>query len=167
VCKDKLFYRFIVSAGILLLITAVAKFVSASGNVRILQFHDPIFGVSFRLVFLAVGLLELIVALICLFGGQMRLQAGLVASLATSFFIYRVALSLSAYHGPCHCLGDLTDALYISPQTADTAMKIILAYLLIGSYGILFHLWWTRKAEGGMQNDEIKPVGSSKIEVGS
>lgn len=32
-------------------------------------------------------------------------------------------------------------ALHISTETPDTAMKIILAYLLIGSYAILFWLW--------------------------
>ena len=41
----------------------------------------------------------------------------------------------------CDVLGNLTDALHISPQTADTAMKIILGYLLVGSYGLLFWLW--------------------------
>jgi hypothetical protein len=39
----------------------------------------------------------------------------------------------------------LTDALHIKPETADTAMKIILAYLLIGSYGSLFWLWRQRR----------------------
>jgi cbb3-type cytochrome oxidase subunit 3 len=37
------------------------------------------------------------------------------------------------------------DALHIPPQTADTAMKIILAYLLLGSYAMLFWLWRQRK----------------------
>ena len=32
------------------------------------------------------------------------------------------------------------DALHIPPQVADMAMKIILAYLLIGSYATLFWL---------------------------
>jgi hypothetical protein len=54
-------------------------------------------------------------------------------------------------------LGNLTDALHISPQTGDIAMKIILAYLLIGSYATLFWLWRQRgKAEGRMRNDEVK-----------
>jgi cbb3-type cytochrome oxidase subunit 3 len=37
--------------------------------------------------------------------------------------------------------------LHIPPQTADTAMKIILAYLLIGSYATLFWLWRQQKRE--------------------
>jgi cbb3-type cytochrome oxidase subunit 3 len=56
-------------------------------------------------------------------------------------------------------LGNLTDALHIPPQAADTAMKIILAYLLIGSYATLFWLWRQRgkNAEVRMMNDEVKP----------
>jgi hypothetical protein len=49
------------------------------------------------------------------------------------------------YHKPCNCLGNLTDALHIPLQTADTAMKIVLGYLLIGSYAILFWLWRQRR----------------------
>jgi len=49
-------------------------------------------------------------------------------------------------------MGNLTDALHIPPQIADTAMKIILAYLLIGSYASLFWLWRQhRKTEGKIQ----------------
>jgi hypothetical protein len=64
-----------------------------------------------------------------------------LAWLSTSFLIYRFGLVWAGYHKPCPCLGNLTDALHIPPQTADTAMKIILAYLLIGSYATLFWLW--------------------------
>jgi hypothetical protein len=36
-------------------------------------------------------------------------------------------------------------------------MKIILAYLLIGSYGTLFWLWRQhRNEEGRMKNEEVK-----------
>ena len=42
---------------------------------------------------------------------------------------------------PCSCLGNLTDTLHISPHVADVAMKIVLAYLLVGSYGGLLCLW--------------------------
>ena len=70
---------------------------------------------------------------------------GLVVWLATSFLVYRIGLVWVGYKKPCPCLGNLTDALHIPPQTADTAMKIILAYLLIGSYATLFWLWRQRK----------------------
>jgi hypothetical protein len=92
-----------------------------------------------------VGVLELTVAGVCLFGKAQVFAMAIVAWLATSFLIYRIGLVLVGYHKPCSCLGNLTDALHIPPQIADTVMKIILAYLLIGSYGTLFWLWRQRK----------------------
>src|ERR1022692_729687 len=49
----------------------------------------------------------------------------------------------------CACLGNLTDALHISPQTAETAMKIILGYLPLGSYCRLFWPYRRRVVLGG------------------
>jgi len=48
------------------------------------------------------------------------------------------------YKRPCLCLGNLTTAIHVSPHTADNVMKGVLAYLLIGSYGILLHEWWIK-----------------------
>ena len=101
-----------------------------------IEFHD---------LLRVVGGLELVVALVCFFSKRVYLQAGLVAWLTTNFVMYRLGLLWVGYHKPCPCLGNLTDMLHISSQTADTAMKIILAYLLIGSYATLFWLWRRRK----------------------
>jgi len=129
------------SAGVILLATAAGKLVSANGSARILQIFDPILSITFRDVFVIISLIEIVVAFICLFGKQVRWQISLLVWLVTNFVIYRIGLFLIGYHKPCPCLGNFTDALYISQQTADTAMKIILAYLLIGSYTSLFWLW--------------------------
>jgi hypothetical protein len=137
--------NFIRSVGILLFITAIAKFVSGAGSARVLQTTDPLLSISFQYVFWLVGAVELIVALICLFGKKLGLQAAFVAWLATSFLLYRIGLVWVGYHKSCSCLGNLTDSLHIPPQTADTAMKIILVYLLIGSFVTLFWLWRQRK----------------------
>ncbi len=42
-------------------------------------------------------------------------------------------------------MGSLADALHISPETADSIMKIALSYLLIGSFGFLLSEWRQRK----------------------
>ena len=149
---------FIYSAGALLLITAAGKLVSAGGHARILENSDPILRLSFRRVFELVGGLECIVALFCLFGRQPKLKAGLLAWLSTCFLAYRLGLSLVGYHRPCSCLGNLTDALHIPPQTADLAMKIILVYLLVGSYATLFWLWRQKP-------DASTPAHLSKLPV--
>ena len=132
---------FPVSAGAVLTISGFAKLISAGGGARILQNTDPIFGMRFRYVFLFVATIELIIAGVCFFGKRPGIQNGSVAWISSSFLSYRIGLFMVGYHKPCQCLGNLTDALHVSPQAADTAMKIVLAYLLIGSYSSLFWLW--------------------------
>jgi hypothetical protein len=58
--------------------------------------------------------------------------------------MYRLGLWWMDWKKPCSCLGNLTDALHISPQTADNITKVLLAYLLIGSYGLLLWQWKQR-----------------------
>jgi hypothetical protein len=139
--QQKSIVFFIHSSGILFLLTAVAKLISGFGTAAILNNPDPVFLISFRHLFYAVAAAELSVAAVCLFNKNRKLQAGLIAMLATNFMLYRFGLYWQGYHSPCPCLGNLTDALHIPPQTADTAMKIILGYLLLGSYATLFWLW--------------------------
>jgi hypothetical protein len=154
---SKIARLFLYVVGALLLATAGAKLVSSFGGARVLSNSDPITRLTFRNEFRLVGAVELAAALFCFFGKGIKLQTGLVAWLATTFVAYRLDLYWIGYRKPCACLGNLTDALHITPQTADTAMKIVLAYLLIGGYATLFWLWrqnW--KAGGRIQNVEFK-----------
>jgi hypothetical protein len=125
----------------LLLFTAVAKFVSASGRAHILKAYDPSLGIQYNHLFLLVGICEMFVSLACFFSRHAITKSLLIAWLATMFLIYRFSLSWVSWGKPCSCLGTLTESLHISPQTADTFMKVILAYLLVGSYASLFWLW--------------------------
>ena len=132
---------FVYSAAGLLVATAAAKIISSLGFSRILLERDFVTGLLFRDLFRVVSVVELGIALVCLFSKRIWLSAALTAWLATSFLMYRLALLWAGYRRPCPCLGNLTDMLHISPQTADTAVKIILGYLLLGSYATLFWLW--------------------------
>jgi hypothetical protein len=136
---------FLYSAAVVLFLTAAAKYISSFGHGTILQARDPLIGLQFQDLFRIIGGIETAVALVCIFSRRIWLAEGLVAWLATSFLAYRIGLVAVGYHRPCSCMGNLTDALHIPPQTADTAMKIILAYLLIGSYASLFWLWRQHK----------------------
>jgi len=136
---------FIVSASIVLFITGVAKLLSSFGTDRILSIQDPLFNVTYRGLFRIVGTLELAVACMCMFGNRISLQFGLVAWLSTVFGIYRISLVYIGYCHPCPCLGSLTALIHISPVTADKAMRLILAFLLVGSYASLFFLWWQKR----------------------
>lgn len=128
---------FVASAGAILAPTGLAKAWSAIGSARALDVADPIIGIPFRQLLLAVGLLELFIAFFCLFTDKRQFSLLAVAWLSTNFAVYRLGLWWMGWHRPCRCLGNLTDLLHLSPRTADTIMKVVLAYLLLGSYGLL------------------------------
>jgi hypothetical protein len=139
--KGKAGNWFICSAVMILFITGIAKVWTAFGNVKLLTMADPIVGISFKHLMLAVGVAELAVAALCLFAKTHRFATVLVAWLTACFAAYRLGLWGMDWKSPCGCLGNLTDTLHISPQTADNIMKALLAYLLIGSYGLLIWQW--------------------------
>jgi len=124
-----------------LVLTRLVKACGAIGPAQALDVADPIIGLPFRRLMLLVGLLELFVAFFCLFTDKRQFSMLAVAWLATNFVVYRVGLWWMGWHRPCGCLGNLTDLLGIAPHTADTIMKLVLAYLLIGSYGLLLWQW--------------------------
>jgi hypothetical protein len=136
---------FILSTGIILGLTGMAKVWSGLGTAKVLAAADPVTGVMFGHLMVSVGIVEFIIALFCFISKSLKMVVVLVAWLATSLMLYRFGLWWIDFHKPCSCLGNLTDALHIPPQTADTAMKIILGYLLIGSYISLFWLWCQHK----------------------
>src|ERR1035437_2387864 len=105
---------FILSASGILLVTGLAKISSAFGGARALQVHDPLFGVQFRHLMLSIGSAEIVIAYNCFFTARPRLSLGLIACMAANFMVYRIGLSYIGWHGPCHCVGSLTDALHIS-----------------------------------------------------
>lgn len=130
---------------------------SSFGKAQLLQLLDPILKIQFHHLMLVAGMLEIFVAGVCLLSKSKTTVILLVACLAGSLLTYRLGLWWIGWHRACACLGNLTDAIHISPQRADDAMKGVLAYLFFGSYVFLFHQWWKRKAEGRMQSNEIKP----------
>ena len=138
--RNNLRKSFIYSAGIILLITGMAKLISSAGAARLLQYPDPILLISFRHLFWIVGCIELVVAFVCLRGGRELLQVGLLACFSSVLLVYRLGLLWLGYQKPCPCLGNLTGVLHLSPESADRAMKLILGYLLLGSYSALFWL---------------------------
>jgi drug/metabolite transporter superfamily protein YnfA len=134
---------FALSSALVLIVTAAAKIASSFGHQKVLLEIDPVAGLPIGRLILAVGAVELGIAMVCLFDRNFWLSVTLIGWLSTNFLAYRIALALSNYHKPCNCLGNLTDALHISPQTADTAMKVVLGYLLVGSYAAW--LWLRRQ----------------------
>jgi hypothetical protein len=142
---QKLISIFIKSAGVLLILTASAKLISSFGTANILLTPDPIFLISFRHVFRLVAVAEFGVAAVCFLNKNRRFQNGLIALLASNFALYRFGFYLLGFRRACPCWGNLTDAMHVPPQTADTIAKVILVYLIVGSYSILFRLWHQKR----------------------
>ncbi len=138
---------FCFSAGAILTITGVAKILSAFGHARVLLVPNPLLGLQLGHLMMVVGVTELVVAMVCFFSRSIQLAVGSVSWFATSILFYRFGYVWMGYHKPCRCLGNLTDAIHVPPQAADNIMKVVLAYLLIGSYATFFWLWHQRKKE--------------------
>jgi len=136
---------FVLSAGVILVITGIAKVWSGLGGSKFLAVIDPITGIKFGQLMLVFGAAEIVIAAICFFSKRQTLALGLVAWMSTNFVVYRLGLWSMDWKKPCSCLGNLTDALHLSPQTADNIMKVLLAYLLIGSYGLLIWQWKSKQ----------------------
>jgi hypothetical protein len=136
---------FVRSAGALLGASGLAKVFSASVATRILETADPLTGIPFRQLLLLVGLFELLITFFCLFTDKRRLSLLAVAWLSSNFLVYRFGLWFIGWHHPCACMGSLAGALHLSDRAADNIMKGVLAYLLIGSYGMLFWQWRQRR----------------------
>lgn len=133
----------LISIGILLCVVAVAKLATSFGRARILDMKDPLFLISFRSVFRCVGLIELSIATCCVFGRNVVVKAALITWLTLSFISYRACLVWIHYQKPCPCLGNLTDTLGISPDSADFALKMCMGYFLLGA-GTTFVWFWQR-----------------------
>jgi hypothetical protein len=127
----------IVVAGLLLVMTGLAKLISQSGSSTLLNANDPIFPLTIRQVLLAVGVIEVVIGIICIKSPRHYLSTVLVAWFATAVVIYRLGMWWVGYRKPCSCIGGITDPLGISPDTAENIAKGILAHLLLTGYGLL------------------------------
>ena len=128
---------FLRAAALIFAITAAVKLLGgALGAEGLLRENDPLFGLRFVSLIQIAAVLELGVALVCLLRPVIE---GLVAVawLSADVLAYRIGLWWTGWQKPCACLGNLTDALHISPQVADNVMKGLLAFMLIGSVSLL------------------------------
>ena len=128
---------FLISVSFILVMTAMAKLVSAAGQAAILNELDPIFQLPFSTTMVGAGILELLVGVLCMSRKHQSLALSLTVWLSISFVTYRFGLWWIEWQRPCHCLGSLTEGIRISASMADNTMKVILFYMLGGSLTLL------------------------------
>ena len=132
---------FIHSAGAILLAAVCIRLLIAAGSSPVLALPEPVMDIPLRYAVLVIGGLELLVALICLFGKQTGLQIGWLAWLTTNFIVYRIGLLTMHCHPQMTCIGSLTDPLQLSRGMAGIVMSLTPFYLLFGSYAAVGWLW--------------------------
>jgi hypothetical protein len=138
VVRENLTGSFVWSAVVILAVTAVIKLTAATGEGRILAQPDPLVAFfSNRQIMVLAALLEaLVVSLILRERDRLR-QAALVAWIGTGFLMYRAGLWWVGYEGACSCLGNVTRTIGLSPAMEDLGVKVLLGYLVLGSYSVV------------------------------
>lgn len=125
-------------AAVLLVLAAASKILSVWKPSAYLSTANPVLTFfSNRQVFLAVALLELVVAIV-IFSGRLGWwrQVQWVFWLSLQFTVYRLILVLSKEPEPCKCFGDLFLWLGFGPVFVDWFSKVSLTYFLVPS-GVL------------------------------
>lgn len=144
----KLIRSFVYSAGVILLVAALERFLIATGNTqRVLSRPDPVLGIPLRLAVLMVGGLELATALICLFGKNVRFQIGWLAWVLTNYVVFWIGLIFLRCQPQTTCIGSLTDPLNRSSGTMGLVMECIPIYLTLGSFAGLIWVWFSKEAK--------------------
>jgi hypothetical protein len=132
---------FLMSAGWIFLLTAAIKFMSAMQEARVLGRPDPLLEfLSTRQLLALTALLEAGVAVVILWAGRAVAASEkllLVLWLAMMFLLYRLGLWWIGHQGGCNCMGNAAQWLGASAATLDSAAKVLLAYLLLGSFALL------------------------------
>jgi hypothetical protein len=132
---------FLLSAGGILLFAGITRLLEVFENAQQLEISDPIVLIPFRQLLLYIGIVELIVACLCLFTKMRVLCLGLIAWLVLIYTVYRVGLWRMGWYHPYPLLANLMETLNISPLMADDVAAAISDFLFIGSVW----MFWVEK----------------------
>lgn len=152
---------FIRSAGVVLLTAALERFLVAIGDAQTLSLPEPVIGIPLHYAVLVVGILEWIVAMICLFGQRTSLQLGWIAWMAANYWVYRIGLLTMHCHQKGACVGRLTDPLHLARGGSGIFLSIVPAYLLMGSCVALAWLWLGARRFKDCHEEKAKSIKMS------
>ena len=129
---------FMLSAGGILLFGGITRLLNVFEKTPQLDISSPIVLISFRQLLLCIGIVDLIVACLCLFTNKRTLSLVLITWLVTIYGVYRVGLWTTGWYHPYPLLANLMETLNISPFMADGLATAISAFLFIGSIRMLW-----------------------------
>ena len=146
---------FVLAAGGLLLAGALNRFIIAAGSGQFFALSDPALGIPLRYAVLAVGAIELVVALICLFGRRVEHQIGWLTWLGTSYVVFWIGLVLQHCPPQGSCIGSLTDPLRIYYGTTGYILELLPFPLVLCSYAAMVWLWSQRRSSQPIETEKM------------
>ena len=146
------------SVGAVLVLTGAAKIYSYhTAPEALLGKPDPILMVTTGILLLVVGAVEMFIGIICFMSKQTLFTHSLIAWIASLFLAYRCGLNLVDYKSPCACLGSLTAGLGLDDTDVKHVTRILLGYLLFGSYASLFYQFSAKSRRAARECKELRP----------
>ena len=123
---------FVASVGVLLLVTACIKFVSAFQPASYAKSHNAVIGLfSNQQIYVITGFFEMFVVLGLLFLKSNLLRISMILWAGCCFALYHVAESqLDPVGTRCPCLGNMDQWLNVSPQSMNSGVLGMIAYCL-------------------------------------
>jgi hypothetical protein len=146
---------FIYSAALVLILTAAAKFYSATGSARILTATDQVLHLTYRRVMLLAGSLEIAIGAYLIVGRNSTAKIWLVLWLSGNFLFYRCVTDFLGVK-VCPCLGTIQSMLPFAKANVDFLLALVLFYLLFGSVGCIVYQYRSFEC---FQSVDVAPDG--------
>lgn len=124
---------YLLSAGAVLAYCGAEHLVLSLWRSAVIAFNDPVFGVPFRFVLLAFGILNLTLGLLSFFSARRKLVLGLIAWLSLNGILYWIGLWCMDWTEPFPLVAYISETWRISTGVAGILHALALAYLLFGS----------------------------------
>lgn len=140
-------HKFVLSAvyafGAILLLLAFATVWGNWNKLHLVSATDPVSSLTMRNTLWVLAALELVVALLCLFGANIIIQLGLVCWLALNFLLYQVGFYwLGSSGGFKAGYTGIAAVFGVSVTAVDVISKCLFAGLLVGSAaGLVWARW--------------------------
>ena len=134
---------FLLSCAAVLSLTAIAKLSSAFGHAKILDFPDPLWGISNRRFLGVMAAVEFAVAALMLTRVRAEVKFLGTAWLGANFILYRVAMAILRPGKLCPCLGSVTERLRLNETTVGYVLSALAFYMFIG--GLLCYFQGRRR----------------------
>jgi Zn finger protein HypA/HybF involved in hydrogenase expression len=131
--------EFMLIAGAILSYGGITKLLGFFENSPMSDLADPVSGISLRYELLAVALIELTIAYVCLFTNKKTLSLSLIGWSGISFLVYQIGLWCLNCHIPTGWENQSFVMENHSPRMADSIRAVTAVFMVVGSGAIFWN----------------------------